>query len=173
MGSFAESLTLESEIPLFIVNPRTAPTKHYEEVVFPTDLSEESFRGFQEVMRVTRQIGAKITLYHKVQFFGEMVEGFNGLGQEIENREAKLLTWSERAKSSGVGCEIFIDKKPGGLVESILEYAAGARSELIAMVAESGELETKLLGSVTRQVIRHADCPVLVFRADTKNLEMR
>jgi nucleotide-binding universal stress UspA family protein len=165
MGSFAESLTSQSPIPLFVVNPNLEVTTKYKEILFPTGASEASKKGFEKVLSLASKIGASITIFHKLEFLVEY-ESFKETRHEVAKIKSELHRWKEDADKAGVKCEILIVEKPGNIAESILKYSDGTRSELIAMEAMEGTAVSALFGSVTRQVTRHADCPVLVFHPE-------
>ena len=165
MGSFAESLTLVSSVPLFIVNPHTEPTARYKTIVFPTSFSEQARHGFEKVLSLALKIGADVTLFHKVQYLVE--DGSFQLPKpDMSPSKSDLTRWQKEAADMGVQCETVIEEKPGNIAEHIVRYANGKKSELIAMESVEGPVMTAVFGSVTRQVVRHADCPVLVFHPE-------
>src|SRR5688500_10790933 len=52
MGSFAESLALHSDIPLFLVNPDARSITNIREILFPTDFSDAGRQAFLRLLPV-------------------------------------------------------------------------------------------------------------------------
>lgn len=171
-GSFAESLVLQSEIPVLLVSPHTVPTtlKH---VLFASDLSEKSQAAFEELLREAEEQHFEITIYNKVEYltdysmgtlamtsaYQEIIEG------DVERRKSQVQALVEQAKKRGIKAEGFVDNKSGEVspVPAILKFAKKVEADTIAMGAQSGPLVSAVLGSVTRQVIREAKLPVWVI----------
>jgi nucleotide-binding universal stress UspA family protein len=57
-----------------------------------------------------------------------------------------------------------VDDSTPSVTESILIHAKEKKAKFIIMAAESGPVASALLGSITRQILRTAPCPVLVCR---------
>jgi len=60
--------------------------------------------------------------------------------------------------------EVILDEKGLSVWYQICSIASKTNAGLIAMEAQSGPVSSALLGSTTRQVVRHAPCPVLVLK---------
>src|SRR5262249_51996130 len=65
LGSFAETLIFESEIPIFLVSPKMVLPKKFETILFPTDLSPSSKKVLGIVCETARNQNAKIVLFHQ------------------------------------------------------------------------------------------------------------
>lgn len=175
LGSFAETLSLESAFPLFLVNPLWKRRAGFKDILFPTDFSDPSRRAFEEVIAFARAIGGRIHLYHKIshEVAATWDFAFNATAfyadlerEEIVDSRARAESWVKLARESGVTATFEIDQLGTGYVaEAILK-----RSEkfpcLIAMAAQSGSIEASLLGSIARQVIRRATTPVWIVRGN-------
>jgi nucleotide-binding universal stress UspA family protein len=167
-GSFAEALMLHSDVPLFLVNP-SASVRAGDlcRILFPTDFSDQSQRAFEQVVGFAREIGGRITLYHKLTLdispeLGLALAAFppfppvppQTLENEIRLRRKQASEWAAKAARLGVRVESFVDARvPGRVSDSILNYSKKGFG-LIAMAARSGALAASLPGSTTRQVVR-------------------
>ncbi|MBI4924961.1 MAG: universal stress protein, partial [Bdellovibrio sp.] len=64
LGSFSESLTLQSKLPVLIVGTKTKTQNDIKEILFPTDFAENSFEVFLKVVKLATELNAKIFLLH-------------------------------------------------------------------------------------------------------------
>ncbi len=170
-GSFAETLLLHSRIPLFTVNPSASPFNHFKHIIFATDCSPTSRKAFEQVLHVAKELKTKLTLFHKSEYLieGTSTSRYNisdmrhlPIQAEIRKTEEKMAQWKTEAKTAAVEVDVVIDKDVGNVSEAVLHYAEKIDSPLLAMAPHSGELMTAMIGSATRQVVRHAHCPVWV-----------
>ncbi len=180
-GSFAESLVLQSEIPVFLVSPKTQPSalKH---VFFSTDLSEKSKEAFEEIVREAKERQFKITVYNNVEYFTDYsvtpVMSSNVykelMAQDLLKRKAQTNDLVEYAKSQGVTATAKVDNqaKEPNVAAAILKAATKAKADTIAMASQSGRVASALLGSVTRQVLRGAKHPVWVIHPRAREEQM-
>jgi nucleotide-binding universal stress UspA family protein len=171
-GSFAESLVLYSEIPVLLVSPHTVPStlKH---VLFATDLSEKSKAAFQELLREAETQKFEITIYNKVEYMTDYSVGTfastasyqNLIERDFARRKAEVASLAEDAKRRGIKATGITDNRSGEVspVPAILKRVKNIGADTIAMGAQSGPIVSAILGSVTRQVIRQAKCPVWVI----------
>ncbi|MCM2323203.1 MAG: universal stress protein [Oligoflexia bacterium] len=181
LGSFAETLLQYSEVPVMTVGPQNKGRSEIDTILFPTDFSREGRWAYRQVVELGARFGAEVVLYHALQpsmqqfmqsesylltgtwMPGAMpaaVETDDGLAR-AEKRARKWVAW---AGGRGVRARFVIDEGVGSVADAILAAARKQGCELIAIEAESGPMTAMLLGSVTRQVVRHAEAPVMVFR---------
>jgi nucleotide-binding universal stress UspA family protein len=177
MGSFAETLMLQAKIPLLVVNPGTRP-RPLKNILFPTDFSAPSKKAFEHVVRFARALNAKVTLLHVVPHPIEPVfqSGVYLLGggwvsapelirKGEEDRHRIAEQWIESAAKSGVKAAVTFESGRNGVRQAVLARAKSSGAGMIAMAAESGTVASALLGSIARQVVREATCPVWILRA--------
>lgn len=176
LGSFTETLILHSRIPVLAVNPKVKarPVRH---ILFPTDLSPQSKVFFKKTCGLARELGAKVTLLHVIPhpltpFFQSGAYLIGGGWMSIpefmtaaeERARGVAEQWVKEASSGGVIVSVAFDSGSKGVRQSVLAHAKKVNAGLIAMGAESGPVETALLGSVVRQVVRESSCPVWIMR---------
>lgn len=170
MGSFAESLVATSSHPVFLISPHSQALK-MDRILFPTDFSDKSFAVFESLLSMAHEKKSKVVLFHKVQLeapppiFGfdpvPVYEEF--LVQDGEKKRRTAQIWAKRAEAAGVETEVVFHDQPGFPVDAILSGALQQGCGMIALASESGPTEAALLGSISRQVMRHAPCPVWVL----------
>jgi nucleotide-binding universal stress UspA family protein len=170
MGSFAETLVLQSETPLFVVNPETRPLKEINEVLFPTDFSDSCREAFDRLLPVAAAKGARITLFYKLEYIVPQTQDVIAMyspyreymEQDVELKWKKAEEWQGIAAKEGVTVDIVFNKKPAYVVDSLLEAAEQLKDGMIAMASQRGRGGV-LLGSITRDLIRRSPDPVWVI----------
>lgn len=175
LGSFAENFLLQAKTPLLLVSPHTKKLESMSTALFPTDFSKHSFEGFEKCLAESFSTGKKIILYSKVEAPGipldqsdtfilgnswETIDHF--IKDSIQHRKEESKKWISKAEGYGVSVEVVIDDQPGDLAESILDHADQHKVGMISMISFANKMDTVLVGSLTRDIIRHAKVPVLV-----------
>jgi nucleotide-binding universal stress UspA family protein len=176
VGSFAETLLLQSPLPVLVVNPSwRSESARFKRVLFPTDFSEASFVAFLDALPLVERWGARLEIYHKVQYdlldVAPFVQASNvksyysqGYRGYLEHLHEKAGAWQLEARHYGVTATVHFNYSVfGDVAEGILRVAR-RRADIVAMAATSGIIKTKLMGSVTRRIVREARCPVWVLR---------
>ncbi|MGK5085398.1 universal stress protein [Bdellovibrionota bacterium FG-1] len=170
-GSFTETLMLRSDIPLFLVNPHRKPSPRFKHILFPTDFSNESREAYAGVLDLARQLGASITIFHKVRFdllpaadvafsaYSAYKEAFD---DESHIREAEAQRWAKDGEASGVKVNTIIEARLNGTAPDSILKAAAKLDGIIAMAAHSGAVARVVLGSTTRQVARASKWPLWI-----------
>lgn len=180
-GSFAESLMLHSDVPLFLVNPQWEHPTDLKHILFPTDFSDESKEAFSKVVKLAEEIGGRITIHHKISF--DLNPGLEialaayppflpippeTFDEEVRKKKTEALRWADFARAEGVLADVFVDGRVTGTpADSILRFAK-KKAGLIAMAARSGPVAAVLLGSTTRQVVRSSPVPVWIVHTPQK-----
>lgn len=181
LGSFAETLLLRSQIPVLVTHPKSSKDAgkrkgSIRKIVFPSDLGPGSRRSFHRALALARACHARLVLVHGIPHPVEPLiqSGTTLLGggwlpstefitRAEEAARKTLKHWVNEALQAGVKATFTIQTAPLPVRDIVL--SAARKADLIAMSAESGPMATALVGSVTRQVVREAQCPVWVVRA--------
>lgn len=179
LGSFAETLVLRSPVPVFVVNPTAKTHQRMTTLLYPTDFSVASRKGFDRALSISRSFGMQVMIFHKVRlpFSNPRVgvtlpkvsrESLRDLKSEVTQTAA---TWAKRGELSGVRTKFHIDVQGGSPLEAIAKMSRrlGGKA-MIGMTSQSGPVASTILGSLTRQVLRSVTCPVLVIHADQPSL---
>jgi len=174
LGSFAETLLLKSNIPVVIVGPHIKKIRPFKKILFPTDFNPDAHLIFKRILEISQLFKAKVTVFHVIPFSIQPYTSGNILfpgsywGAYIAYvKTAKSAAkkhgdvWQALAKKHGIQVETFVDDRGSRSTwESILNYAKKHDINMIAMESLSGPVSSTVIGSITRQVVRHAECPV-------------
>lgn len=175
LGGFAETLLTVSKVPVFLMNSSSQPSTELSSVLFPTDFSRESKNALLRLLPWIKITGARILLYNQLErarvYPLEMDMGFGTDSVYMESmikdtekwRHKKAWEWSHFLQDQGVVCSAIIELEKKNLAHAIVEMAKKQKVSLIAMASRSEPGIHLLLGSVARDVLLQAPCPVLVF----------
>lgn len=180
LGSFAESLLLQSEIPVCVVSSHATKVKTSNSILFPTEFGEHSKDNYRYVIQLAKNLKSEILLLHAItrpieslfdldarprvyNFQGKLLTLEQIIEHQIESQSHHAQQWIEWANKEGVSAHFFIDNSFKAVDELILEALNKHGCDLIVMEAQSGPLSAALLGSYTRNVVRRAACPVFVL----------
>lgn len=171
LGSFAESLILQSPVPILTIGRSTRHFDAIEHILFPTDFENESQAVFPRVLRVAKRFGAKISMLHIIYKPIVLVPGPKTsplLASYLRDRKQKAENAAERflrlARDAQVQAKLELPATDETVTDAIARFSKKHDVSLIAMAARSGRVKSSLTGSVTRQVIRSASHPVWVLR---------
>jgi nucleotide-binding universal stress UspA family protein len=143
----------------------------FRTILLATDLTAASQEATRRAFDLAHQLGARLLIVNvldKRRLTG--AGAHERVDQARAERESALVHVVRSARDAGVTAEFLVwDGEPG---ESI---AAAAEAEAADMVVvgtrgRSGA-ERMLLGSVSDQVVRRAQCPVLVVRPSTRTVD--
>jgi nucleotide-binding universal stress UspA family protein len=148
-----------------------------ERILFPTDFSEGAERALDAAIALAGDFDAELHLLHAVvlhaddpndpaHHFPDAEEIRNRLEQTAEDRMASGL----EARSAG-NLRVRRHQRRGiSVAPVILEQAGEIDADLIVMSTHGRRgIESILLGSVTEEVVRMAECPVLTIRSDRQD----
>lgn len=167
LGSFAEALVNSSTIPIITVNPSAKVRTQISKILFATTFQDRMRNGFEHAVRTAKAMNASLTLYYKQPFMPTAhlnTELLNFFAQEKAERAKQAEKWQAWSNSNEVQTAVEIDNEPGDHVKAISEFAAKGDFDMIAMTSEAAPVLKTLLGSVSRNVIRQAQCPVWVMK---------
>jgi nucleotide-binding universal stress UspA family protein len=176
LGSFAETLLLQSKVPVLACNPR-AKASEIRRILFPSDLQARSKAVFDRACGLARLLGAEIELFHVtphpvaqlVQSGVYLVGGgwvpvsdYMSTAEQSARRTAER--WQAAAAKKGTRVRTAFATGAEGVRVAVLERARDVGFDLIALEARSGALGSALVGSISRQILRQAGCPVWVLQ---------
>jgi nucleotide-binding universal stress UspA family protein len=177
MGSFAETLILQSKIPVMITNPEKNIPSRVRKILVPTDLGKDALKTISHAAEQAKALGAHIILYYKQPDPADPIiqQGVYSLGggwvsvqsfisDEINRKTKKIEQLESYLRKKRVPVSHVLDSGPGDLVESINRVAREKGADLVALRTQAGEWTASLLGSVARGLVRNASTPLLVER---------
>lgn len=171
LGSFAETLILRSTLPVLTVNPgANAPGERVARILFPSSIEDASQGDFEQSLGFCKQKGAQLLLFSKYPVvelpggrftppahYRAYLESEAGMIRERAER------WRAKGQEAAVDVRFIFDKSPGDLAQAITSTSVQEEVDLIWMSTSATPKSTLLMGSVARQVVRSAECPVLVL----------
>ncbi|MCM0606282.1 MAG: universal stress protein [Xanthomonadaceae bacterium] len=182
LGSFAETLSLYSDVPLMIVHPTWHRTLEFKTILFPTDFSQGSSEAFAKVLRFAAENKSKIVLFYKEGFAGYPVFDVplstyayydRIMKEQLEGAKQSAKQYVEIAKMRGIHMGIIFDRSKRTSVAQAILKCSKRLSSMIAMVSHSGAVSSVIIGSTARQVIRYSEQPVWVIHPDSEHQEKR
>ncbi len=175
LGGFVETLVSTSKVPVLLLNPKSLASNRFSNILFATDFSRESKNAFMRLDPWANALASKILLYNQVEtpniypleFYGAaQTETFNTdiiVKDAIAARTKKAAKWAASLRGQNIKCTPLIRKQKKDLATDIIDTAKMNNADLIVMASSSGPLSQAILGSVPRDVLLQAGCPVLVF----------
>ncbi len=175
LGSFAETLLMRSPIPVLTINPYIVPSQKFQRILFPTDFDHHAVSLFKQVVAFAKAIGGRIILHHIIltpilpyagdvgfaQEYESLIQDYTRRETEKANKHAKA--WTQYAAKEGVPLELALETNGNSIWEHIIHMAEKHKVKLIALETKRGPTEAAVFGSITRNLSRYADCPVLVL----------
>jgi hypothetical protein len=168
-GSFVETLSNLSELPLLIVNPKWKRAIGIPSIVFPSDLTGESFEWFKRTLEFAKTTTAKLTLFHKINFplsqpFETAVRVFpeirNSLFKKVKASQIEAKRWAAVAKKSGVRFSVIIDSK---MVGSLSEAVMACVEKHPGSVVVAPPLSASYPRSTIRKLMSRSPFPMLII----------
>ncbi len=137
-------------------------------ILVPVDGSENSRRAFERALSLAKSTGASITAVHVIEnpptVYVESQKLLNELLANYRKESAKILDqFEEAAEKQGIKIESVVME--GDPASNIVNYANKEGFDMIVIGSRGlGKIKEMMLGSVSRKVIHHAHCSVLVVK---------
>jgi nucleotide-binding universal stress UspA family protein len=166
-GSFVEALSELSDLPLLVVNPKWKCAAGIPSIVFPSDLSPESHEWFLKTLEFAKTMGAKVTLFHKIDFplsqpFDIASRNFpeirDTLYRKIRASQLEAKKWAQIAKKTGVRLSVIVDSK---MADSLSEAVLTCLAEHPGTVIIAPPLSVSYPRSTIRKLMKRVPYPML------------
>jgi len=178
LGSFAETLMMYSNIPVFVTNPKSKFSKNFSPILFPTDFSAASKKAFGKTIGLAKILSSDIILMHvtgslraamafRGSFYTDSAwQYYTKALEDIKvKKKKKLDSWASLGRKARVKVNPLIIESGESIADNIVEIATKKNVKLVALATTSGLIETALMGSHARQVVRYCPCPLWTVRA--------
>ena len=173
LGSVATQVVRLSPAPVLVVRPDT-PDRPWSRVLFGTDLSDATDGAVRQVIDLLKPTGAAVEAYHACILPG-LVSLLRGeawtpppdltLSAQTEALRSQVQEVAARLAARGVASSAHVDDGGRRAAEAICQRADTHDFDLIAVASHGrGALAAAWLGSVTEEVLRRANQPVLVLK---------
>ena len=164
-GSVTEQVLKQSPCPVFILHStRQQPVDNRREDVFkrilvPLDGSEASAAILSCVERFARMHDSEVVLFHDELEHAEYAEEKAAIKAKLQEQSVDL---------ANAGLKISLDmttyKKP---IREILDRIDNLNIDLVAMATHGNDGDKIAMDeSVTAEIVRHSNCPLLVWSAE-------
>jgi nucleotide-binding universal stress UspA family protein len=176
LGSVAEEAIRRSPVPVVTVNPHVqlGARFHPREIFVPIELSDMGaprLPSLELAVRLARVFGARVVACHVVEeWIYPMVQSASLLaGGVVFPLERQLIEVANQRRDrleqlvapfAGAQIEARVLERAPAVAEAILDEARSA-GLVVMSHRRASRLEYAFLGSVTRQIVREANCPVV------------
>lgn len=183
LGSFAETLVSASRIPVLLLNPKARTSPKISRVLFPTDFTQDAKNALTNFKPWAKMLNSRLILYNQVDFPSVYTPDFHSSWQtmglpvvtkELEKiRKAKAKKWVAHLKADNISASAIVELQKTFIADAILGAAKKNKADLIVMVSRSGQVVQAIVGSIARDVLQNANCPVLVYYRPTAPKRVR
>ena len=136
-----------------------------KQILVPTDLSVNTDVFFSYAFNFASVIDAGITIVHSFHPQPASLDGMLLVNADLQGlQEESFDQYVEDIIEKYKDHEVSVEKKflVGFAADTILEYADESRAYMIMMNTSGGGTLKKIFGSVSTEVMKHADVPVLL-----------
>ncbi|MGD9373697.1 MAG: universal stress protein [Desulfobacterales bacterium] len=136
----------------------------FQNIVLAFDGSEYSNKALQYSKALCESFEATLWLVHIFPHTSDLL-GYEDYAKFFSKRKAvgQIILDEARQKLFSTNFKVCEELQEGPEAESILKIANNCQADLIVMGTRGlGTLKGLLIGSVSRKVIHHASCPVMV-----------
>ncbi len=134
----------------------------YKNILIPISFDNEKKTQIAcEVAQALSSSDTKFTLINVIEHLPSYVSQYlpkDTLKKSWEERQPEIDKLAAQF-SNGVG--VLVEGHAGA---TILDYASEIKADCIVIASHRPEMQDYLLGSTAAQVVRHADCSVMVIR---------
>ena len=176
LGSFAETLLFRSDIPTLMVSANPFWDNGFKRILFPTDLGDYSRSLFHEAVVTAKAWDSELVLFHSLPnpiepIFQSGVFLLGGawtpvhayFSEDAVQRRKKVEAWAEWAYDQGVKISAVVEERGGAVSGAIQRIVQDQNIGLIMIAAQSSRIESLLIGSISRQVVRQSSVPVMIL----------
>lgn len=147
--------------------------KAYKNIIVPTDGSVNSKRALEHAVVLASSLGASITLVYVANIVSvisnfDQIPNASGYVTEqvaLDMEEEGKGVLDDFAKEVPEGIEVKTVFEVGSPGPAVLSVAKKYKADLIVMGSRGlGPLKGLFMGSVSRYVVTHSGCPVLIVK---------
>lgn len=183
LGSVAEKIILEAPCPVLSLRPSGIPrpgskggsnlAARPERILVPTDLGDHSFSALPVAIDLAERFDGEVALVAILEdpLAHPEIDWEERAGvtpEEVKARNAEAIREQLRARIAGLaGAERVhrVEVQFGHPASTLVDRAEAEGFDLVVIASHGrGGLARMVLGSVAREVARHAPCPVLTLR---------
>jgi len=173
IGSVTQDLLRKTPVPIFTVCQVSRPLG-FGNILYATDLSDASMRGFREIVQLARTLGSSLQIMHVLTPPLSLYPNPESVTlQEADQRRyrrdsrEKLDRMAASIKKEKIACETILIE--GNAASEILKVADERMVDLIAMAVEDrGFRDRTVFGTTAERVMRESRIPVISLNVSAK-----
>lgn len=176
LGGFAETLIATSKVPVLLLNPKAKSQPEKKSMLFPVDFTHDSNIALARIEPWVEAFNSQLLIYNQVetsQFYATeysiLPELESFIKTEVVNRNKKMQAWAKHLEKQNIKSKVIVHRQQDYLANEILAIAKKSKVQLIVLTSNSGPYYQAILGSVPRDVLLQASCPVLFFHRPEVN----
>jgi nucleotide-binding universal stress UspA family protein len=164
-GSFSEAMILNAKTNLIIFNPKDKVSSKIKKVLFAHDLSKTATRNLQKIDKFAKQISATV----EVDYVSEPNLNYNETSPILfaENyrklHDQKIDFLKSEINAVNPDIKVFIENYDDSVSDLIIKRSKKNSSDMIVVSSKVGSFVAAMGGSISRQVVRRAQHPVMVM----------
>jgi nucleotide-binding universal stress UspA family protein len=174
-GGFVSSLIYQSQLPVLAINSKAQYLRTVKTILVATDFSEEGAKTFDKNIELAAKLKAKLILLHILptlphdSFIASagIAGGWDNIQIMLDSEEKRLrikaAKWLAKAEAMGVRTSFEFLTGTLAVAETILSCAKQFKADLIIVTEKTGPWEAVVLGSVTRDLLKNSERPILVM----------
>lgn len=175
LGSVAERVLHNAQLPVWLVreNTRVIPLRDLQRILVPLDGSAMAEAALEQAQRLAQQSGAELLLLRAVpepdDINRRMIFATESSAQTVlttwrNHAEQYLDSVAQEQMAAGIAARTLVTS--GAPVRSMLDTISAEQVDCIVMATHARlGFERVLYGSVAAEVLRHAECPLLLVHA--------
>lgn len=172
LGNTADQLVRRLEVPVLVVRAGQDAQQGPHRMLVPLDGSALSDSIVEQAKTIARATRSELMLAMILQPVPVLLPPFVWPPEklteipEVRERAGRMYLelWAQELRSEGLEVQVRV-RTATRVAKEILQLAVDEECSMIAMATHgAGGLDRVMLGSVTDQVLRHAQIPVLVLR---------
>jgi len=181
LGSVADRVIRVAHQPVLLVRPQEEeiPSTPIQRILVPLDGSRLAEEALEQAILLAKENQSEIWLLQSVEFpeyWGEEYAGMHAIPSLISTEEQEaaareyLLQLAETVTAEALSAQIIVTT--GHAASAISDVVTDNDIDLIVMSTHGRSgLSRWVFGSVAEKVVRLAECPVLLIRAQETNEE--
>jgi nucleotide-binding universal stress UspA family protein len=166
VGSFAETMIHRSSLSLLVFNPKTRVSPKISNVLYASDFSPDSEKHLKTVVAYCKELKSTLTVFHHAEMIykksmDESNPKIHAYRTEIDQIKMRI---EQECRRSGVSVEVILVSEFRATSDLVFKNLKKKKIDLVAVSAKIGPMAALIGGSITRQIVRGSQVPVLVLK---------
>jgi nucleotide-binding universal stress UspA family protein len=166
MGSFAETAIHKSKTDVLVMRPGIKNNGKVQKILMACDFGKNAKKEIQKAISYCQRIKSELVVVHHAELRYKI--SLDETSPAVRSYRKKINMYSkwveETCKKAGVKTEVVVNNQLQATSGLILNTAKETGVQMIIICAKSSVGEAFIGGSVTRQVLRETDLPVLILK---------